>query len=762
MKATGSRALAVFEKVVRQQQDPEPDDRSRTRATEINLQLYEDFSKLVKLRSRADTSVGECFDFFYSRIFSPLGPITSIPAEFKTQIAQLLAEVEAAKVAGGTCLDGLPTVTRLTRIRRELSLFRRPQQWAELVLGLVEAIRSVSASPQDYESTEAFEKSKEDHSSLLDDLVSAWVIFSSPFTHGQPQGFRFPSSLASTVVRKRKQSNQNFLAIARMFPHYAPAQLEEVCAAVVATYTVLSDTSKSTPAAHRAAEGFLDTVREICFAVPLRTDTVHAMFRKYPDLEKYVLDQWGRSLPLVGGNRRASEARSQTYHRQLGQALKARDVGACDRAWQQFWGPKRTPDELRVEELRHNANMFNYFIMVFTALKQPERTSEIWTMMTQIGVQPTLATWTSFLEGCKHAKNAAGIENAWARMVQAGIQLDVGAWTARISGLIHAGPPEAGLAALEEMRTTWDRSQQDETLSRLAVRPSIEPVNAVISGLLRAGGDLSAAGKILAWAARNGIEPDARTFNTLLQPLIRGGDEEQAYALLTMMKEQNVQADEATFTILMDGILPNVSRGEQLKVVKWMLEEMQAAGLEANHQTYAKLIYLLLQGDDGAGDAVSVVLAEMNRRNLKPSSQIYTILVEDAFARKPPDLAAVDHIISSHRLEEVAGLDRVFWERVVKGYAGAGDSANAMKYYEKIATSVSVTFTTLEILLQALIADGKLVEAAGLVRQAVSRRPRPGAEQDDSQARFWKHRFWHLAAQHNLVDEIPIDAKVPS
>jgi len=764
-KARGNRALAVFEKVVRQQQDAEPDDPLKPREAGASLRLYEDFSKLVQMRSQADKSLGECFDFFYTRIFSPSGPVASIPAEFKTQIAQILSEVESAKTADGIYVEGpLPTVTTLTRIRRQLSLFRRQQGWADMMLGLVGAIRNISTSSHDYDSTEAFEKSKGDRSFLLDDLVGAWGVFSSPFTHGHShaQGFRFPSSLVSAVAKGRKDSSHNFRAIGAMFPHYTPHGLQEVAAAVVATFALLSDTSMSTAAARRASEGFLETVQQIFFAVPLRTDTVQVMFRRHPDLEDYVLDQWGKSsLPLVGANRRASKTRSQTYHKQLGQALKSRDLGACSRAWEQFYGSGRVPDALRTEELRHNAKMFDYFIMVFTALKQPQRASEVWTKMTQIGIQPTIVTWTSFLEGCKHAKNAPGIENAWARLVQAGIQLDVVVWTARISGLAHAGAPEAGLAALEEMRTIWERSQQDEILSRLAVRPSIEPVNAMISGLLRAGGDLAAASKILAWAARSGIEPDARTFNTLLQRVIRGGNEGQALALLNTMKDQKIQADEATFTILMEGILPSVSREERLQVGSWMFSEMQAAGLEANHRNYAKLIYLLLQGADRAEDAVAAVLAEMDRTNLKPSSQIYTILVEDAFSQKPPDLATVDYIIMSRRLDEAAGLDRVFWERVVKGYAAAGDSTNAMKYYDKIATSMSVTFTTLETLLQALVADGKLDEASTLVKQALAQRLRPGTEQDDTQARFWKHRFWHVAAHHHLIDEIPVDARTP-
>ena len=120
---------------------------------------------------------------------------------------------------------------------------------------------------------------------------------------------------------------------------------------------------------------------------------------------------------------------------------------------------------------------------------------------------------------------------------------------------------------------------------------------------------------------------------------------------------------------------------------------------------------------------------------------------------------AVQHLIASRRLEESAGLDPVFWERIVKGYAGAGDSTNAMKYFDKIATSISVTFSTLETLLGALMKDGKVDEARALVQHAQAQRLAPGTTQDGAQAaRIWKHRFWHLARHHDLIDDVPGDA----
>jgi len=317
------------------------------------------------------------------------------------------------------------------------------------------------------------------------------------------------------------------------------------------------------------------------------------------------------------------------------------------------------------------------------------------------------------------------------------------------------------LAALDEMQRIWNESVQRGTSGQV-VKPSAEPVNAALASLVRLN-RMPAAKTVLAWAARQGIEPDLTTYNTLLRPLIRDGLDQEVENIFKMMRQQGIQADAATFTIILDGALSQRQQrpDQQVETVERILADMDDAGIEANLQTYAKMIYLLLQTEDAAEASVKAVLTHLWGKGLELSPHIYTMLAQHYFSRG--NLEAVKSLIEDQHLEDGKHTDRVFWERVVRGYAEVGDTANALKYFERIANSLSITTSSLEDLLQALVDDGKLDDAAKLVnRVRTLRERRLGESADDPHARYWRHRFWHLAARLGLLERIPEEDTDPA
>ena len=264
------------------------------------------------------------------------------------------------------------------------------------------------------------------------------------------------------------------------------------------------------------------------------------------------------------------------------------------------------------------------------------------------------------------------------------------------------------------------------------------------------------AKSVLAWAAREGIQPDVVTFNTLLRPLVREGLSDEVWEILSMMQTENVKANGATFTILTEGALSGMgdqSSGEQVQAVTRLLDEMKAAGVMANRSTYAKMIHMLLEGGDRAAESVNAVLAHMWANGMDLGSHIYTMLAKHYFSRDPPDAAAVTALIEGRQLLENKNMDRVFWEWVINGYCKVGDVDRAFPIFEKLRAAGSpINIFTLNELLVVLIGATRRDDAQKVVDTAIKIRDR-GDLDSAEKVKFRGHRFWARALEYGLVKE---------
>ena len=874
-------------------QSPQDHQASQGRVLPINKLLYDELVRLVQMGSQKDKSIVEVFAFFETAVLPDMIEMGSrIPDVFRKTSEKIMYEVSTAKRRD--FLDTrLPSVARITEIRRQLGLLSTPRTWLALVLELTEKIlltyeSSLEGGPDDGQSAEAplmerAESTEEADNSqatedailadqrqhLINELIDAWRVFILPdivtsdpdtLASTSAQEFRMPKP-DPILLEKYARNKMPEMAIASLFPRYAPQQLQNALPVVLATYAALIDSAIADAAAKEKAQEFITSVKGILDVLAIERRAIVRIFGEHKRLAKYMIDRW----PLDGPRQDFKTNRAmrlkkdewalnfKSIHGQLGSALRTRNLQSCEDAWERFWAAISSPDYQGSVRLSRAESLFDYFIMAFTTMRVPDRAIAVWNLMSTVGVEPTLHTWTSFMEGCKLASDPNGIHTIWEKLVASGIEIDTPAWTARISGLIRSGETEAGMLALKEMQSTWEAAnagnkKASDAHRPKAVKPTIEPVNAAIAGVMRLG-DMQAARKILAWAGQHGIAPDVTTFNTILYPLMREGRAEEAGNLLEVMRKQGIEADEGTVTILLEASLGNGamdgrSSEEQTELVKQVLAEIEAAGIDANQMTYGKIIYLLLadgiqsteqrvaqrQNSPGAQDwgairlvawneqadqAVRVVLDRMRQRKVPLSPHIYTVLALHYFALDPPDVAAVISLIetgnpsaglrdsnASDRPAEdaenpqqrgqressgelaaekaadgAAGdiaedaaedappraafspavFDRVFWERVVRGFAQLGDTHSALKYFKNIEDSLSLTSSTLEDLLKALLKNNEWEAAAQLVAKVRAQKMHVvesatrGRAVDQGQAqRVFRHRFWHLAAQHGL------------
>ena len=746
-----------------------------------SIELVKVVAKIQTMLEREGATLATAYTFFEETVYPQIADAgAAVPQIVKNQLAAVLFNQLVHDKPQDFESAELPSVARITETMVELDILR-PGPWATLLIELIQQICRQSTLPEDYSSIEDYENALARRDGLLRDLVGAWKVFGEqkPSIQGEEGDFLEPKR-----PRADGKPHQTTLqeAFGAMFPQYLASSLLKPTAAAFATYKLLTDSFNRSRSIKEEAAPFLQMMKTLVFqARRPRLQDFHQVFERYPDLVKFLKPKKQRDnnghlvLEGVAASTERSENLGTTIHRQLGQAIKGRNLGSVRRAWLDFWGDK--PEAARIPDLLKCAEIFDYFILAYMMMGKPNLAIEVWNNMERIGIQATIKTWNSMLQGCAKASNAKGINTVWQKAIASGIKLDTAIWTARIHGLFVSNEPDAGLRALVEMAKVW-AARDDPVHATAAVQPTVEPVNAAVAGLLRLRRDAD-VNKVLTWAAKQGINPDIYTFNTLLRPLVRRGDMAAIDEVFATMRSINIQADVATFTVLLEGALTDIGSlppPQQVSLVKRILSEMKSARVDINMQTYAKIFYLLLREGDRASEPVKHVLEHVTNRGLELTSHIYTMLSQHYFSRDPPDAAAVTKLIEKWRLHDNKGIDRVFWERAIKGYCASGEIGRALGIFDRVfAKGATITFGTLHELLSALIVVGDRAAAARVVEAA--RRIGKGEDVDvdehgDGHAwrgkgrgvvaggvgggegkRYWRHRFWHLAFEQGLMGE---------
>ncbi|KAH0541974.1 hypothetical protein FGG08_003606 [Glutinoglossum americanum] len=472
------------------------------------------------------------------------------------------------------------------------------------------------------------------------------------------------------------------------------------------------------------------------------TEAYHGMLAGWEDLVNTALvilasDGAGKSSQVSSPKRRVGSKKGleAAFLKRLNSSLeeknlkRAEDVWHNARVWysgrgdssetKELLGDTRGSEylgksELSVEGAQNKANLkmpvnlYNRFILVFMALGQHGRAVDVWNDMILAGQEPTVASWHAFIDGCRKARDAKGIEAVWRRMLASGVRPDAWCWTTRIHGLIDCGKWELGIEVLQQMGIIWleaAKSQKgakakggrniDKTrISAMGdigdcIKPNTATINATIAALLRQR-RVDAAERVLRWASSLGIPSDVITFNTLLRPMIKTGNISEALALVKEMEPLGVKPDVATFTIVIDGLFLDLTsptseaeQNTQITTITSLLAEMEAVGIPANVRSYGTLIDGLLSTHKNL-PATRAVLAHMVSRGIKPSTHIYTILLMHHFSQTPPDLSAIEALWHRIQLDNTCTPDLIFYERMIEGYAQIGNTSKMLYFLNRL------------------------------------------------------------------------------
>lgn len=800
MGPSTKKSLKIFEEVVRQQVDQEVKAPTNAKSRDLSPEAVEYYTNLAKLRPMMkEQKVEDCLEFFLTKLWNK-SPFEGRNRLLKQRGAYLMGKVAIAKTADFHN-KALPSISQITQYFYEMDSLGSAR-WSDMMLRLIKAILTKSSVRTDYESDEVFATAKLQKEELVDDLIESWIIFhrhklSADYTTLQTSEeaeFRLPDINVEQLQYFAWRQNIKG-ALGCIFPDWV-GQMREIPAVAIATFVLLVDDIHATPSARQKAKPLLVPIGHVVSACPIKQPALTEMLEPHPTVLMYVMKQLdsvrerlhgvrrGTQAPEHGTETGMSKSNSKRLHRpeahgkdagstgvgytrfgspyektivaKIKYAIGMSDMLTLEAMWREFWDPTRLQENF--DRTRGYPKVFDYFIMAFTALQKPLRAIDTWNAMTSIGISPTLETWSSMIEGCRKARNGAGIENVWKKLVASGLPLDGAVWSSRIVGLMEAGEPDAGVRALHEM---FKMSQVPG-----GVALSTQAVNAAVTGLLRLNAK-SAANDVLLWASQHGVEPDVFTYNILLGPLVAEGRSAEIKSTLQLMSDSNIKPNAATYTILLEGLIGTIrdlSSVEQRLRVEKLLADMERDGVVANLENLGRMLHLVLgegiQSDNHTDGAVGAIFRYMDRRGLEPSPHILTILIDHFFTRGPSAIQNIDVLLQTYNHSLV---DRVFWERVIRGYALAGATDRAFAWFEKTYfTSFIITLDTLEILLRALVRDNKMSAAARVVDNVKQHRGASVGGLNNSAKflaqrqrwdRYWRHGFWGYAMDCGLLEE---------
>lgn len=504
-----------------------------------------------------------------------------------------------------------------------------------------------------------------------------------------------------------------------------------------------------------------------------------------------VLVEHGEAPPAA----KSHKFDTDLFRRRIGRAIERRNEGALERLWSEAQASFANSNSEHDKTTYLPPELFVHFLMGSMALRRPESAIDIWNAMSRQGVQPGVEHWDAMLKGCSAAQDISSLRRLWSKMLESGVTPDARLWITRIHGLVSSRRYNAAFDAFKDMARAWiDESKasrapkstkhgNSEEAKDTPTKPNIQCLNALVGGLARAR-RYEQLGEALSWLKPLQLTPDIYTFNPLFKSALMDGDIELATKFLQQMQALGIEANVATFTMILDSLfrghidsvmqtLPSATVPEaptdspatespatilesnkEAFFVQNHVSDQQAVGaffgLMAKHSvrptahTFSTLVKGLLNLQVPNVTAAYSVLKHLTVQSMPLAPQIYTSLANHHFKQSPPDLGSVDalwhHAKAQRKRETPLVLDEMFYDTFVRGWAKAGECGKAYQAWES-ATRQGCTSSdeTQRILGSGLEESGDWAKAKQLV-QSIQRRGRTEGitnARDSSHKGFW-------------------------
>lgn len=713
-------------------------------------------------------------------------PSHNQPAYVKTTAREVFSSIVHLKRDNRFLSSDLPSVTEISNVFVRMGILNGGD-WDNITAPLILELLRIKKDLTGSTTHERY---------LLDDLIGTWKVVCRR-VDGLPA---LPVSIESLdwshlppiSVRDANQLNQKLgtqALIGELFPFFLPKDKRGFPRITLATFALLTGESPVAKVVRAENESFVNLLGRVVGTPELDFSKCYG-FVKGSNPEPIVqsmekdwdaIRERAAAIAATTSNEReqamkknltkfTARTKVSFFGKRLSEALDKKDPVRAAELWSEASKWPAEPENARSLPSRDllgtlSRHQCNQFILLFMTLRDPDKAIDVWNHMIQIGLQPDVKTWTVMLEGARNARDVQGMEDIWRRMQAVGVKLDEFCWATRIHGLIDNRELDLAIQALDDMGRIWlacaqkqyPKKTRDE-LQELgsiegAVKPDIRIVNGAVDKLLTKRRD-QAANRILAWAGGLGIKPNIDTYNVLLKSQASQGNSEGISNVLGIMEKAGVKADIVTFTTMLNMLTQyqeDRTPEENVEAINSVLTGMEAAGVKPNTWTYGKMISQLLQNPQSQIKIVNLLLDRMAQMEMRPSAHIFTNVLMWHFQQNPPDLDAIRSIMD-YATSILGPNEKMFWDRVVYGYASIGETGAAVRILGQLEQEKGkVSWGAILELLIRLCENREWETARALVRNA-GMVDGMAFDREGSQAEV---DFWTLAREKNLLAEAP-------
>ena len=622
----------------------------------------------------------------------------------------------------------------------------RPEYWTEPTVEYLtyEVIRAMYKVPQ---------KPQRDLSSLLNELLSVWRLFfqckgpmNDPLDAIASEWQLPPIETLPKMYNTKDFSGRLQICV----PKYPINWRLAFCAAYL--YAIAEGLDQNT---RQQASRFLRLLENLLASSKVDTRFVHsAQFEEFPEDVQTQIKQAVDMMPYkamtaIGqsgatlGSQATEDKETNLLEfnlRRIARAVETKSSPlALDGLWKQVEEAYTADGKTAIPLL-----LYNSFLSGYLTLFNPDRSVQVWNHMIASGVKPNMRSWVALLEGCTKARDLDGLNAMWTRMLNTGLEPDNYAWTTRVNGLLRFRQVTQALAAMDEMGKRWlaaenllhlhptNKGSKKQKPSKKAVnkctKPSVEVINGAISGLVQLPTNsmtyekrVEFVQKILGWSTRFQIQPDAITYNSLIQLYLGAGDKRTAFMLIEQMEKQGLKGDVATHNMLITAAFDSntfdgQSEQQQTDKVLKIFDELEATGTKANAYVYSTVIDRLLKKYSNYSGVLAVI-KHMTSRDLIPSAQVYTSLITYYFTSEPPKIAEVDALVHHLFTNVGAANDRILFDRLIEGYAAHNEVGKMLSVLTRMSKEGKLPgWEALMAIVRALMQDGDHERAQAIVR----------------------------------------------
>lgn len=627
----------------------------------------------------------------------------------------------------------------------------RPEYWSRTTLAYlthqtIEAVNGSSGRPQ------------RDLPALLTELLSVWrLFFQCKGKQGDPlEEIKAEWQLPTFELSVMFESNDFNMRLQECHPGFVGNSTIGFCA--VYLYTISDALAAMQTLQHEAAP-FLQLVERLLAGARVSSILQHTTRSNafqilsaevQAQIRKEIGDAPGRAMAMIGtqgGTEDLGDAAANLEASFLKRITRATESKTSTEVLDRLWKQVEKQYTSKQNTVAIPPRIYNAFLSGYLKLFHSPRTVAIWNHMIAHGVNPDNQSWVALLDGCVKAKDLTGFNGTWARMLNSGAEPDNHIWTTRVSGLIFLRQINSGFAALDEMGKRWlvaENAAQPLAMAskkhkgakplvatksvNKCTKPSTETLNGAISAIVRTSSGalryekrIEFVQKLLGWAGKFQIAPDARTYNSLMQLYLHAGDYSTAFKVLRQMEADGIQGDVATHTMLIRAAFDNdvfdkLTPSEQGERVISMLKDLETSGSKLDDRVCGVAIDALLKKYSNF-DAVRAIIDHMHSRNLIASAQIYTSLASHYFQQDPPAIAAVDSITHQIFTSDRIPNDRYLFDRLIEGYAHHGEIGTMMSVLTRMSKHGKLPgYRALTAVVQALMKDGDAERAQAIVR----------------------------------------------